>query len=113
MKYLVTMEMMESVLTNILASPQQTVQHVEQVLKQHEALMKLEAEKKILIVGTPVGKKAGMFIVDTPSIEEVNDLIMSLPNHAKMNVDVIPLVDFRVQDTKIRQNLEHLKTTLK
>ena len=113
MKYLATMEMIESVLANILASPQQAVQHVEQVLKQHEALIKLEMEKKIQIVGTPVGKKVDMFIVDTPSVEELNELIMSLPIYAKMNVEVTPLVDFKVQDVKIRQSLEHLKETQK
>jgi muconolactone delta-isomerase len=113
MKYLVTMEMMEPVLPAILASPQQTVQHIEQVLKQHEALTKLEAEKKILAVGGPVGKRADVFVVDVASEEELNELLMGLPNFAKMNVDVTPLLDFKVADAKIRQNLERLKAALK
>ena len=113
MKYLVTMEMIESVLSAILASPQQTVQHVEQVIKQHEALIKLKAENKVIAGGAPIGKKADVFIVDAASDEELNDLLMGLPNFSKMNVDVTPLLEFEGQDAKIRQNLERLKATLK
>ena len=113
MKYLVTIEMIESLLSDIFASPQKTLQHLEQVLKQHETLMKLETEKKILAGGAPIGKKGDVFIVDAASGEELNDLLMSLPNSAKMNVDVTPLLDFESQDAKIRQNLERLKTILK
>ena len=110
MKYLVTMEMMESALSNLLGSPQQMAQHIEQLLNQHEALIKLETEKKVLAPGSPIGKKADLFIADVASDEELNDLIMSLPLFVKMNVEVTPLVDFKVQDEKIRQNLERFKT---
>lgn len=110
MKYLVTMEMAEAVLSTILASPQQTEQHGEQVLKQHEVLMNLEAEKKILAGGAPIGRKADVFIADVASEKELNNLLMGLPNYAKMNVDVTPLMDFETLDVQIRQKFERLKT---
>lgn len=114
MKYLVTMELVETALPAILASPQATVQHIEQrVIPTHEALMKLEAERKILAGGALVGRRANAFIVEAASNEELSRLLMSLPLSPMMKVEVTPLQSFEDIAAQVRQNLERLKAALK
>ena len=110
MRCLVTMETIE---TGIPRSPKETVQHLEQrVLPDHEARMKLEAEKKILAGGAPVGKRGNVFIVEVASNEELSRLLQSLPLWSLQKVDVTPLQRFEDRAAQDRQLLERLKTAL-
>ena len=54
MKFLVTMEMIDE---KVPKDPQHLVHHVTQVIKHHEATIKMENDKKILAGGAVVGKK--------------------------------------------------------
>ena len=110
MKYLVTMEMIEE---HMPKDPQQMVQHMERVIAQHEIQLKLVKEGKILYAGMPVGKKTDIFIADVASNDELNELMMDLPNWHLMKVDVSPLMDYKGTDLKIRQNIEQMKTMMK
>lgn len=110
MKYLVTTEMMEE---RVPGDPRQLVQHVEQVIGRHEAMVQLVKEKKVLAGGGAVGQKMDGFIVDVASNKELNDLLMSLPLHHVMQVEVIPLADYEDLVTKERQNVERLQAAPK
>jgi len=108
------MELVETALPALLASPQATVQHIEQrVIPTHETLMKLETERKIPAGGALVGRRAHAFIVEAASNEELSRLLMSLPLSPMMKVEVTPLQSFEDSAAQVRQNLERLKAALK
>jgi hypothetical protein len=76
-RYLVTGEYVDP---GPLLPPQQLGQIVEQmVIPSFEALAKLEEQKKILGGGIVSGGRAGAFIVDVASNQELNRLLQSLP----------------------------------
>jgi len=107
MKYLVTMELIG---TPPAASPEELVRHVEQrIIPTHEALMKLEAEKKILAGGDMSGRRGTALIMEAASNEEVTKLLMSLPAWTQMKVDVTPLESFEERQARHRELLERLK----
>ena len=61
-------------------SPQQAVEVLESgILPMFDALMKLEADKKILAGGLPVGDRAFVFILEAASHEAVDQLLRDLP----------------------------------
>ena len=111
MKYLVTMELIG---TPPVASPQEMLRWLEQmVMPETETMMKLEAERKILAGGPMVGRRGGAFIMEAPSNEELNRLLMSLPLWGLCKVEVTPLGSFEDQAAQARQQLERLKAALK
>jgi muconolactone D-isomerase len=110
MKYLVTMELIGAPPD----SPQGLIRHLEeQVIPTHEALMKLEVEKKILAGGDLSGRRGNAFIVEVASNEELSTLLMSLPAWGYQKVDVTPLESFEERQVLHRKFLERLKTTVK
>ncbi len=107
MRYLVTMKNVE---TAMPPSPDQIIPFMENmVIPNHEALTKLEAERKILAAGCLVGKRANVFIVEAASNEELHQLLMSLPMFSMLEIDVTPLTSAEVCCANIRRNLERLK----
>src|SRR3970040_2306057 len=61
------------------ASPEEAVEILEEViLPTFDALMKLEAQKKIAAGGLPVGDRAFVFIAEAASNEELDRLLRSL-----------------------------------
>ena len=107
MKYLVTMELIG---TPPAASPEDLVRHVEQrIIPTHKALMKLEAEKKILAGGDMSGRRGTVLILEAASNEEVTKLLMSLPSWTQMKVDVTPLESFEERQARHRELLERFK----
>lgn len=107
MRYLVTMDTID---TATPSSPDQIISFMENmVIPNHEALTKLEAEKKILAVGCLVGKRANVLIVEAASNEELHQLLMSLPMFAMLEIDVTPLTSVEDCCAQIRQNLERRK----
>ncbi len=103
----VTMKTVETAMT---LSPDQIIPFMENiVIPNHEALTKLEAEKKILAGGCVAGSRANVFIMEAASNEELHQLLMSLPMFGMLEIDVTPLTSVEDCCTNIRQNLEHLK----
>lgn len=110
MRYLVTMELIEAA-TKI--APQQELKHLEQrVIPHDEALMKLEAEKKIMAGGAMVGRRGATFIMEAASNEELSQLLQSLPLWDLEKVDVTPLESFEERVAQNRKKLENLKELL-
>ena len=111
MKYLVTMELIGA---PPAASPQQLVEHLEQrIIPTHEALMKLEEEKKIVAGGDISGRRGTVLIVEATSSAELTKLLMSLPMWTLMKVDVTPLESYEERQARHRELLDHLKETQK
>ncbi len=107
MKYLVTMELIG---TPPAASPEELVQHLKQrIIPTHEALMKLEADKKILAGGDMSGRRGTVIIIEAASNDEVTKLLMTLPMWALMKVDVTPLENFEDRQARHRELLERFK----
>ena len=101
---------MKTIDTTTPPSPDQIIPYMENmVIPNHEALTKLEAEKKILAGGCLVGKRANVFIVEVASNEELHQLLMSLPMFALLETDVVPLTSVEDCCAQIRQNLERRK----
>jgi len=72
-RYLVTGEYVDP---GPMLPPQQLVQMIEKlVLPSFEALAKLEEQRKVLGGGIVAGARAGAFIVDAPSNNELNQLL--------------------------------------
>ena len=107
MKYLVTMELIG---TPPVVSPQEFVQFLEQiVIPSEEAVIKLEAEGKILAGGDLSGRRGWAVIMEAASNEELTRLLMSLPEWPLLKVDVTPLDSSEERLAQIRQDLEHFK----
>jgi hypothetical protein len=76
-------------------SPEQAVEVLERgILPTFDALMKLEADKKILAGGLPVGDRALVFILEVASHEEVDQLLRDLPAWGVLKWAVTPLQSF-------------------
>ena len=111
MKYLVTMELIG---TPPAASLQEMVQFLEQmIIPSEEAMIKLEADGKILAGGDLSGRRGWAVIVEAASNEELTKLLGDIPEWPLLKVDVTPLDSFEERLTQIRQYLEQMKETLK
>ena len=55
---------------------------------------KLEAEKKILAGGLPVGDRAFVFMVEAASNDEVDQLLQNIPMWGSLDWEVTPLQTF-------------------
>ena len=107
MRYLVLAEYVDP---GPLLPPQQLAQLIEQlVLPSFDALTKLETEKKILGGGIYAGGRAGAFIVDVASNDELNRLLQGLPFWGIIKWTVTPLQGFRERAADERQAMERLK----
>jgi muconolactone delta-isomerase len=110
MKYLVTMELIG---IPPAASPQEMVRWLEQtIIPSEEAMMKLEAERKILAGGDLSGRRGWALIVEAASNEELSRLLMSIPEWPFLKVDVTPLESFGGRQAQHRQMLEGLKAAM-
>jgi len=77
------------------ASPEEAVEILEEaILPTFDALMKLEAQKKIAAGGLPVGDRAVVFIVEAASNEELDRLLRSIPAWGVLDWHVTPLQSF-------------------
>ena len=111
MKYLVTMELIG---TPPVASPQELVQWMEgMIIPTEEAMMKLEADKKILAGGDLSGRRGMALILEASSNEELSHLLMGIPEWPFLKVDVTPLESFGERLAQVRQSLKGLKAALK
>jgi hypothetical protein len=91
------------------ASPQETLKVLEDlVLPFFESLMRLEAEKKILAGGVPLGDRAVVFIVEAASHGEVDRILRSLPMWGLFKWNVIALETFAGRAVQEREFVQRL-----
>ncbi len=96
------------------ASPEQSLKVLENlVLPLFEALMRLQAEKKILAGGVPVGRRALVFILEAESHDAVDRLLRSLPMWSQFKWDVVALETFGGRAAQEREFVQRLAQALK
>jgi hypothetical protein len=95
------------------ASPEEAVKILEKsILPTFDALITLEAEKKILAGGLPVGGRAVVFILEAPSNEEADQLLRDIPAWGVLKWEVRPLQSFEGRAKKERGVVEEIKKRL-
>jgi muconolactone delta-isomerase len=92
------------------ASPEEAVEILEEVvLPTFDALGKLEAQKKIVAGGLPVGDRAFVFIAEAASNEELDRLLRSLPAWGVLEWHVTPLQSFAGRAAQERDLVKQFK----
>ena len=92
------------------ATPEEAVESLEEViLPTFDALMKLEAQKKIAAGGLPVGDRAFVFIVEAASNEELDRLLRSIPAWGVLEWQVTPLQSFAGRAAQERDVVKRFK----
>ena len=105
MNYLVQLK-----LANRPADPEEGIVFIEQfIVPTLELCKKLEAEKKIVAGGPLSGAIALSLVVSAESVQELDDLITSLPVWPRMETTVTPLTTFDGRMQTVRARLEQLK----
>ncbi len=109
MQYLVNMKLADS---GRPASSQAGIAFIEQlILPTLEMCRKLESEKKILAGGPVLGAVALVLIVNVESVQELDELVASLPIWPRMETEVTPLTRFEGRMASLRPRLEQLRGT--
>ncbi len=91
-------------------TPQQAVELLDgQVIPSMEALAQHQADGKILAGGIVVGARAGVWIMEASSHEEVTNLVRNLPFWGILEWEVTPLETFAHRATLEQQQVEMLK----
>ena len=91
-------------------SPEETIEVLEKgILPTFDALMKLEAEKKIVAGGLPVGDRAFVFIAEAASNEELDQVLRRIPAWGVLKWHVTPLQSFAGRAAQERKIVEQLK----
>jgi len=91
-------------------SPEQAIDVLEKgILPTFDALMKLEANKKVLAGGLPVGDRAFVFILEASSHEEADQLLRDLAAWGVLKWAVTPLQSFGGRAKKERRVLKEFK----
>jgi muconolactone delta-isomerase len=94
-------------------TPQEGVAFIEQfIFPTLEICERLEDEKKILAGGPVGGAIALAFVIKAESIQELDELVESLPIWPRMETTVTPLTSFDGRKAALRSRLERLRTTL-
>jgi muconolactone delta-isomerase len=92
-------------------TPQEGIVFIEQfILPTLELCKRFEAEKKIIAGGPLSGAIALSLIVNAESVQELDDLITSLPVWPRMETTVAPLTSFDDRMQTVRARLEQLKS---
>ena len=95
------------------ASPEEALEALENmVIPAFEALMRLEAEHKILAGGVPLGDRAFVFIVEAASHDEVDRLLRGLPMWGVLKWDVMALQTFAGRADQEREFVQRLSQAL-
>ena len=74
--------------------------------------MKLEAEKRILVGGLPVGDRAFVFILEASSNEEADQVLRDIPAWGVLKWEVRPLQSFEGRAKKEGGVVEEIKKRL-
>ena len=107
MNYLVQMKLAAS---SRPATSQEGIDFIEQyILPTLELCKKLEAQKKIIAGGPVSGSIALSLIVSADSVQELDDLLTSIPVWPRMETTVTPLNSFEGRRIAAQTRLELLK----
>ena len=110
MQYLVEMKLADS---GRSTSPQEGLSFIEQyALPTLELCKKLQEEKKILAGGPVSGAIALALVVRAESIQELDELIGSLPIWPRMETTVTSLTSFEGRMAALRPRVERLRAKL-
>ncbi len=110
MQYLVEMRLAEY---GRPTGPQDGVAFIEQyVLPSLNMCKKLEGEKKILAGGPISGSIGFAMIMEVGSVQELDELVESLPIWPRMTTTVVPLTSFDGRAAAVQPRLERLKSLL-
>ena len=110
MQYLVQMKLADSSRSR---SPEEGLSFIEQyVLPTLELCRKLQDERKIVAGGSVSGAIALAMVMRAESIQELDELIESLPIWPRMETTVIPPTTFEGRMAAVRPRLELLKRKL-
>jgi len=91
-------------------TPQEGIVFIEQfILPTLDLCKRLESEKKIVAGGPLSGAIALSLIVSVESVQELDELIASLPVWPRMETTVTPLSTFDVRIQAVRSRLEQLR----
>lgn len=97
-----------------LLPPQQLVQMVEKlVIPSFEALADLQKHGKVLAGGIMAGGRAGAFIVDVASNDELNRLLQELPFWGIISWKATPLQGFKERAADERKAMDRMKELMK
>jgi hypothetical protein len=92
------------------ASPEEAIAVLEKgILPTFDALKKLEADKKIVAGGLPVGDRAFVFIAEAASNEELDQILRGIPAWGVLKWHVTPLQSFAGRAVQEREVLKQLK----
>ncbi len=92
------------------ASPEEALAVLEKgILPTFDALTKLEAERRIVAGGLPVGDRAFVFIAEAASNEELDQVLRSIPAWGVLKWHVTPLQSFVGRAAQERDVLKELK----
>jgi hypothetical protein len=95
------------------ASPEETIEVLEKgIFPTFDALLKLEAEKKILAGGLPVADRALVFILEASSNDEADQILREIPAWGVLKWKVTPLQSFEGRANQERSLVEALKKKL-
>jgi len=109
-QYLVQMKLADS---GRPASAQEGLVFIEQfILPTLDLCKKLEHERKILAGGPVGGAIALALVIKAESIQELDELIESLPVWPRMETTVTPLTSFDGRKAALRSRLERPKTNV-
>jgi muconolactone delta-isomerase len=106
MKFLVRSETIDEIPPQ---NPRETAARIENVVVPSlETLEKWERDGKI-VGGTPPGQRAGVFIIEAPSAEELHKLLARLPIWGVSRTEVTPLVPLSTIKEVAREQANQLK----
>jgi hypothetical protein len=92
------------------STPEEMVEVLEGgILPTFDALKKLEAEKKIIAGGLPVGGRTFIFIAEASSNEELDKMLRAIPAWGVLNWEVTPLQSFASRAACERDMLSRIK----
>ena len=110
MQYLVTGEFIDP--GPLLPPDQLAGMGRQMILPSHDVLMNLKAEGKLLAGGYAVGERAGAFIFEVDSNEELDSLLQGLPHWGLVKMKVTPLQDIEGRRERDRQQVEQIEQSL-
>jgi len=82
------------------------------ILPSHDALTNLKAEGKLIAGGYSVGERAGAFIFEVDSNEELDSLLQGLPYWGLIKFRVTPLQEVEGRRERDRQQAEQIEQSL-
>jgi Muconolactone delta-isomerase len=95
-------------------SPEEAAQVLEKgIFPTFDALMKLQADKKIVAGGVPVGERALTLIVEASSTDELDRILRGIPAWGVFDWQVTPLQSIQARSAIDHAALEQMKKTMK